>query len=230
MLCNKVRSQNEEVRREYNFNHRIEREMKRNIFLIVFSLLFFLSFSFVNFATAQILSAGFITQGNYARIRNLENVRRLAYSAGGFLEIKLKDDWRIRPQLLYNQIGGNMGERPNTFPLRLHYLENQYSATYIFEGNYWHYQVSAAVSASYLWQAKYSNNPTFDLRWATHDFDVGWLAGFGFRYETGNWRWVSAEFRHYWGRNSVFLDRFGFAVRNSVFSVRLAYSFPLKMR
>lgn len=195
------------------------------------SLLFFLSFSVINAATAQILSAGFLSQANYSRIRNLENVRRLAYGAGGFLEIKLKDNWRIAPQILYNQIGGNIGEiRPNVTPLRLHYLENQYSLSYIFEGNYWHYQVSAALSAAYLWQAKYATRPSTDLRWATHDFDVGWLTGIGFRYETGNWRWFSAEFRHYWGRNSVFLDRFGFAVRNSVFSVRLAYSFPLKMR
>lgn len=202
--------------------------MKKNILLTILSLLFF---SFVNSVTAQILSAGFLSQGNYSRIRNLENVRRLAYGAGGFLEIKLKDNWRIRPQLLYNQIGGNIGEeRPDVIPLRLHYFENQYSLSYIFEGNYWHYQVLAALSASYLWQAKYDTNPSFDLRWATHDFDVGWLTGIGFRYETGGWRWFSAEFRHYWGRNSVFLDRFGFAVRNSVFSLRLAYSFPLKMR
>jgi len=207
---------------EYSFS------IQRNIFLISFSLLFFL---FINPVNAQLLSAGFLTQGNYSRIRNLENIRRLAYGVGGFLEIKLKEDWRIRPQLLYNQIGGNIGiERPNVIPLRLHYLENQYSFSYIFEGNYWHYQVSAAVSAAYLWQVKYDNNPSFDLRWATHDFDVGWLVGFGFRYETGGWQWFSTEFRHYWGRNSVFLDRFGFPVRNSVFSVRLAYSFALKMR
>lgn len=198
------------------------------MFLIVFSLLFSL---ILNSAQAQLVSAGFLSQANYSRIRNLENIRRLAYGAGGFLEIKLKEDWRITPQIFYNQIGGNIGElRPNITPLRLHYLENQYSLSYIFEGNYWHYQVSAALSAAYLWQAKYGASPSVDLRWATHDYDVGWLLGFGFRYETGGWRWFSAEFRHYWGRNSVFLDRFGFAVRNSVFSVRLAYSFPLKMR
>ncbi len=202
--------------------------MNRNILLIISSVLFFL---FVNSVNAQILSAGFLSQANYSRIRNLENVRRLAYGAGGFLEIRLKDNWRIRPQFLYNQIGGNMGEKKsNSTPLKLHYLENQYSLSYIFEGNYWHYQVSGAVSAAYLWQAKYDTNPNFDLRWATHDFDVGWLMGFGFRYETGGWRWFSAEFRHYWGRNSVFLDRFGYSVRNSVFSIRLAYSFPLKMK
>ncbi|AFM03318.1 hypothetical protein Fleli_0861 [Bernardetia litoralis DSM 6794] len=202
--------------------------MNRNILLIISSLLFFL---FVNSVNAQILSAGFLSQGNYSRIRNIENVRRLAYGVGGFLEIKLKDNWRIAPQIFYNQIGGNIGEvRPDVIPLKLHYIENQYSLSYIFEGNYWHYQVTGAVSAAYLWKAKYDTNPSFDLRWATHDFDVGWLAGFGFRYETGGWKWFSAEFRHYWGRNSVFLDRFGFPVRNSVFSLRLAYTFPLKMR
>jgi hypothetical protein len=202
--------------------------MKKNTFLIILGLFFFLV---INSATAQLVSAGFLSQANYSRIRNLENVRRLAYGAGGFLEIKLKDNWRIAPQIFYNQIGGNIGEeRGNTIPLRLNYIENQYSLSYIFEGNYWHYQVTGAVSAAYLWQAKYDRNPTYDLRWATHDFDVGWLTGIGFRYETGGWKWFSAEFRHYWGRNSVFLDRFGFAVRNSVFSLRLAYSFPLKMR
>lgn len=205
-------------------NHK---EMKKNITVLAFS---FLGLGIINFAEAQLLSAGFLSQGNYSRIRNLENVRRVAYGAGGFLEIKLKDHWRIRPQLFYNQIGGNIGERPNTIPLRLHYFENQYSLSYVFEGNYWHYQVSTAVSAAYLWQAKYNTNPSFDLRWATHDFDIGWLLGFGFRYETGGWRWFSAEFRHYWGRNSVFLDEFGFPVRNSVFSLRVAYSFALKMR
>ncbi len=202
--------------------------MKKNILLIVLLLLSSLCVSFVN---AQLVSAGFLTQANYSRIRNLENFRRLAYGAGGFLDIKVKDNWSIRPQILYNQMGGNVGQlRTDTKSLRLHYLENQYSVSYLFEGDYWHYQVSAALSASYLWQAKYDKNPSIDLRWATHDFDVGWLTGFGFRYETGGWRWFSAEFRHYWGRNSVFLDEFGFAVRNSIFSLHLAYSFPLKMR
>jgi hypothetical protein len=202
--------------------------MKKNTFLIILGLFFFL---FVSSVKAQLLSAGFLSQANYSRIRNLENVRRLAYGAGGFLEIKLKDNWRITPQIFYNQIGGNIGEvRPDVVPLRLHYIENQYSLSYIFEGNYWHFQASAAFSAAYLWQAKFDKNPSFDLRWATHDFDVGLLAGFGLRYETDGWKWFSAEFRHYWGRNSVFLDRFGYAVRNSVFSLRLAYSFPLKVR
>ncbi|WP_291725794.1 outer membrane beta-barrel protein, partial [Bernardetia sp.] len=185
----------------------------------------------INYAEAQLLSAGLLSQGNYSRIRNLENVRRMAYGAGGFLDIQFKDHWHIRPQLFYNQIGGNIGDnRSNTIPLRLHYFENQYSLSYAFEGNYWHYQVSTAVSAAYLWQVKYNRNPTYDLRWATHDFDLGWLLGFGLRYETGGWRWFSAELRHYWGRNSVFLNRFGFPVRNSVFSLRLAYSFLLRMR
>ena len=205
------------------------RDRQRNIFLLTLSILFV--FSLATSATAQLLSGGFLSQGNYSRIRNLENVRCLAYGVGGFLEIKLKDNWQICPQLLYNQVGGNVGvERLNVTPLRLHYFENQYSLSYIFEGNYWHYQVSTAVSAAYLWQSKYDTNPSYDLRWATHDFDFGWLVGFGFRYETGGWRWFSAEFRHYWGRNSVFMDRFGFPVRNSVFSVRLTYSFALKMR
>ncbi len=218
-------------------NHRLKRETEeskpifflcRSTFLIIFSLLFSLV---SNSAQAQLISAGFLTQGNYSRIRNIENFRRLAYGAGGFLEIQLKDNWRIRPQLLYSQIGGDVGEvRANTTSLRLHYIENQYSFSYIFEGNYWSYQVSAALSGAYLWKAQYDKNPSYDLRWATHDFDVGWLVGFGFRYETGSWRWFSTEFRHYWGRNSVFLDRFGFPVRNSVFSLRLAYSFPVKMK
>ncbi len=205
--------------------------LKRNMFFSVFSIVFFSFFLHSNFASAQLVSAGFLTQANYSRIRNIENVRRISYGAGGFLEIKLKDNWAIRPQIFYNQIGGNIGlERPTENSLRLHYLENQYSLSYIFEGNYWHYQVSAALSAAYLWRARFGQNPAIDLRWATHDFDFGWLVGFGFRYETGNWRWLSTEFRHYWGRNSVFLDEFGFPVRNSVFSVRLAYSFALKMK
>jgi hypothetical protein len=131
------------------FKHRVRRVhrgIQRNTFL---TILFLLVFLFINSAQAQLLSAGFLSQANYSRIRNLENVRRLAYGAGGFLEIKLKDDWRIRPQIFYNQIGGNIGEeRPDVIPFRLHYIENQYSLSYIFEGNYWHYQVSAAVSAA----------------------------------------------------------------------------------
>lgn len=202
--------------------------MKKNLFP---TILLFLCLGITDFVSAQLLSVGVLSQGNYSRIRNLENVRRFSYGTGGFLEIKLKDYWRIRPQVFYNQIGGNIGEqRPNTTPLRLHYIENQYSLSYLFEGNYWHYQVSTALSAAYLWQAKYDRNPSYDLRWATHDVDIGWLIGFGFRYETGGWRWFSGELRHYWGRNSVFLDRFGFPVRNSVFSLQLAYSFALKMR
>ena len=86
--------------------------MKKNILLSFLSLFFFL---FTNSIKAQILSAGFLSQGNYSRIRNIENVRRLAYGAGGFLEIKLKDNWRIAPQILYNQIGGNINFHKNSY-------------------------------------------------------------------------------------------------------------------
>lgn len=198
--------------------------MKKVLFLVV---VMFLSVSTASMAQAKFgLKAGlnFSNQDWSSEGLSISPDSKAGLVFGGFLNLKLSDDFALQPELLYASKGtkfdGGIFDSPDEMELKMNYLSVPVMAKYYFGG----FNLQAGPTFDFLLSADAeSGDEEEDIKDEFKGMDLGLGLGLGYELPAG----LSIDARYILGLSDISdsEDMEGVEIKNKTFQITVGFSF-----